>query len=156
MLINVVKEFYEEGNKNLQLLEKSNKENSEIINELKNNCEKLTEDIKDQEENELKFMAQNTVLKNEISVLEKKINENKIFHEKEHLKVMFIKYMECLLSKEEHNRSEAEEYLTVICSLLAINEQDRIFFINSINSLHLNQNQNKSESAKLFGFFKKK
>lgn len=45
------------------------------------------------------FFVQNTVLKKEIGELEKKLSENKNFHEKEHLKVIFIKFLESIFSK---------------------------------------------------------
>ena len=53
----MIKEFYEEGVRVAQNIEKS-LVNEELIEELKENLERINEEVNDHEENERKFMSQ--------------------------------------------------------------------------------------------------
>lgn len=53
----MIKEFYDEGVRVAQTIEK-NLVNEELIEELKESLERITEELNDHEENEQKFMSQ--------------------------------------------------------------------------------------------------
>ena len=60
-MISIVKEFFEEIKKNGEIFEKNSKEIrdlNDLIENFKRNEERLLEEIKEQEENEQKFMGQ--------------------------------------------------------------------------------------------------
>ena len=60
-MISIVKEFFEEIKKNGEIIEKNSKEIrdfNDLIENFKRNEERLLEEIKEQEENDQKFMGQ--------------------------------------------------------------------------------------------------
>jgi len=110
--------------------------------ELLQGCnEELKTEINEKEEEVKKMEYQMAVLKEEFAKMEREKNQTTIAHEKQHIRMMFIKFMESALQGSK----EGPELLKCLLGLLDLPESNRAQIIESFKS-----KTNKKSSFKVF------
>jgi len=110
--------------------------------ELLQGCnEELKTEINEKEEEVKKMEYQMAVLKEEFAKMEREKNQTTIAHEKQHIRMMFIKFMESALQGSK----EGPELLKCLLGLLDLPESNRAQIIEGFKS-----KTNKKSSFKVF------